>query len=408
MGAIPQLSAAQCMKRSTAMCELLKAVLTNCEYGGVAGYWPINGMGPFNDTATPLNCYPDPTSGGNPSCMNDAWPYVYRTLTVVWTHTTGALAGAQQTVVYQYQDYCDTPVLVTTTTTGDYWDPPNSWTGSPDVTPAFIQQGYTYPPGRVLGDVGGNGIFTATLSNQFSVSDYLAAAANANALVTANLSSLPTPSLSYQTLSYYPTSTGTQSANLDAGYVCAAALGMPTRDPSWPPAFGFHSVDPALPAIYDFDTPPSSVPAINFGGVICLASKWVLTGIAPLVIYSPATDHTIILAQEFSLAGPASTLMPEGGSMSAILQLWPTFGTTASGLNHPNPLTLLPITITFVPADVLANLAAGNDTTAQYGILGFNCFYTGAGPISLGAFQATGGAGGTGPQPGAGGGAPPA
>ena len=359
-------------------------------YAGLLGFWPIAGMGPFNNTATPLNCTPDPTYGNNPSSMDDIWPNVYRTLTCTWTLTTGALAGGWQTVVYQYQDYCDTPILVTTTTGGSWW-PPDGWIGTPDVTATFIQQGFTYPPGGGWGDLGGNGIFTATLSNQFGASDYAAAVAKALALVTANMSSLPSPSLSYQTLSYYPASTGTQSTNLDAGYVCAAALGMPTRDPGFPPGFGFHSVDPALPAIYDFDVPPSSVPSINFGGVICLASQWVLTGIAPDVIYTPATNHKTIYGQSCN---------PAAMTMSGILQFWPTFLTTQSGLNHPDPLTLLPITITFLPADVPANLFG-----AAYGIIGFNSAYAGAGAVSLGAFPATGGAGGTGP--GAGGGAPP-
>ncbi len=369
-------------------------------YSGLLGFWPLCGMGTFNSTATVTNCFPDPTSGANPSSMNDVWPYVYRTLTLQWTITSGYLAGAWQTMVFRYRDCCD-QLLTVTTTSGGGFEPPASWLDSPVITPTTVQQTFGYPPGGGWGDIGGTGIFTAALSNQFAPADYAAAVANALALVTAHISSLPSPSSVFPTQSYWPSTTGTQSGNLPQAYTCAAALGMPTRDPGY---LSIYNTDyPALAAIYDFAAPQSGAPPLNFGGVICLASNWILTGLAPGLTGSNGPDtgnHKTIYAQEFKLPF----------SMGPILQPAPHFfaDKTSSPAQdpyaYPNPIS--PVQpITFLPDDVLINLAAGGAGSAQYGILGFNTGYTGAPPIYVGAFPASGGAGGSGP--GAGGGAPP-
>jgi hypothetical protein len=124
------------------------------------------------------------------------------------------------------------------------------------------------------------------------------------------------------------------------------------------------------------------------------------------VIYPTPTNHKTLYAQEF--------VLPKF-NMGPIIQPYPTFFTSASGSNHPNPLTLLPITITFVPGDVPKNF--DENPGPAYGLLGFHNNWTagtdgdgngypGAGQTYIGAAPATGGAGGSGPQPG-GGGAPP-
>ena len=392
-----------------------------CTYAGLLGFWPICGMGPWNGNASPTNYEPG-SDGGNPNSMIDVWPNVYRTLTVVWQHDT----GPKQTTVYQYQDYCDVPVTVTTTTDPG-WYPPYGYTGAISFTnpdengdPLAFSQAYTSAAGVP-------GTFTATLSNQWIAYDPATATdhwADKVALALNLIMSGPTtpryaigtPSGSMDTIAYFPVvdnssyylapTANVAGSDLDAGYVCAAALGVPVRDFNWPPEYGFLSVVPAFATIMDFDEPGGGIYP-NQGGVICVASTWVLTGIAPSVIYPTPTNHKTLYAQEF--------VLPKF-NMGPIIQPYPTFFTSASGLNHPNPLTLLPITITFVPGDVPKNF--DENPGPAYGLLGFHNNWTagtdgdgngypGAGQTYIGAAPATGGAGGSGPQPGAGGGAPP-
>ena len=381
---------------------------TYCTYAGLLGFWPICGMGTWNSNASPTNYVPG--SGGlNPDSMDELWPNVYRTLTVIWQQDT----GPTQTTVYQYQDYCDVPVTATTTTDPS-WVPPNGYTGAiafsnPDGAGGYttFSQAYSYPPAP--GRPGGTGTFTATLSNQWIAYD---AATNTDhwadktglalALIAGQMPGAPTAAM--ETLAYYPVTTGTGSASLDAGYVCAAARGFPTRDSSFPPAFGFYSVVPDLPSIMDFDEPGGGIYP-NQGGVICVASTWMLTGVAPNVIYPTPTNHKTIYAQEFILPKFA---------MGPIIEPWPEF--MASGVEYRNPLTFVPIQLTFLPSDVPHNF--DEYPAPEYGLIGFHNNwaagvdgngnpYPGAGPTYIGAGPATGGAGGVGPQPGTGGGPPP-
>lgn len=325
-------------------------------YAGLLGFWPICGMGTLKAGATiggAHGFFPDPTTGGNNSlAMNDIWPNVYRTLTCVWTQDTGQV----QTQVYQYQDCCDVPVVITTTTDPG-WVPPYAYTGSPVVTATTFSQGYTYPP------FFGVGTFAATLSNQWIASTGWAAKVG-NALTLIAGRGLSTPTASAQTFAIFPVTYNTSlgnnvdGANLDAGYVSAAILGFPSRDFNFPPAFAYQSVRPGLHAILSVDSPTSKLP--NLGGVIVLASSWILNGTGLGFEPSPAPNNKTIYAQKFD---------PSSFTMGAVVEPSPDF--IANTISYPDPLTSFPVHVNFFPSDVLPNLVAGGVTGANYGIVGF-------------------------------------
>lgn len=325
------------------------------KYAGLLGFWPVFGMGKFNATAsfTPNNCIPDSTNGNNGSGMDDIWPSVYRTLTV--TETDG---GGTRTTVTQYQDYCDQPVLVTVSGS---CNGNAGWIGSPTITDTTVSQTYSEAGPPFL-----TGTITATLSNQVNPAA-LWATWVANALALTSGITIPAADPTCQTYCYYPTSTGNQNSTLDAGYICACAYGMPTRDAVFPPLFSFLSGLPALHAIYDVDSPPSSW-GRNFGGIICLSSNWVLGGL-PEFVFAGLTDHRTIYIQPFTLAlNSDGSLAGTMGSVTAPNPLYAHLnqGSAAATYTNPIPSGQIPLPVTFLASDFALNLPS-----ATYGIQGF-------------------------------------
>jgi len=334
-------------------------------YSGVLGWWPINGMGTFNSLASPTNCTPDPNDAGNPSSMNNIWPNVYKTLTLVWTQDTGPV----QTMVYQYQDYCDAPILVTTTTDPG-WVEPNGFTSSPAITSTTVRQSYTYPP------YSGTGTFVATLSNQFiAATNWASKVASALDLISGV--GAGTPGLSAVTVALCPVTAGyigtvmttptggkyTYGTIAFGTYLCGAVLGLPVRD--WnilqlidPDSSSINPI-PALHSIYSVDAPGGGTYP-NLGGVIVLASSWILNGTSLGYEPSPVPNNKTIYAQKFD---------PSTFAMGTVVQPSPDF--IANTINYPDPLTSFAVHVNFFPSDVLPNLVAGGVTGASYGIVGF-------------------------------------
>jgi len=365
---------------------------TPCTYAGLLGFWPIVGMGTFNDNATPFNCAPVVPDGDNGVGMDDIWPNVYRTLTLVWSDS-----GGTQTDTYNYQDCCDAPCVYATSGTHSGAES-GGWNFDLAITPTTLRQTYICADQTT-------GVFTASLSNQWLAGGYgnwAQKTANALALIINTVGGLKTPlaapSSAFNTVVYYPISTGAlvASTTIQWACVCAAAMGLPVRAEQIMTSFSFGFDQPALAAIYDLSI-PGPIRRLNFGGVICLASNWNLTGVPYRYGSTLTTDHKTIFAQQFSAASFA---------MGGILQPAPDFwadvsATITTPAQYVNPITpVLPVS--FTPADVAKNLGQPPGTC---GMVGFNSIFAGHPPISIGAFPASGGAGGTGP--GAGGGAPP-
>lgn len=316
--------------------------------GSVAAYWPINGFGTFNSGATFDNCYPG--GGSFPSGSDDIWPNVYKTLTLSAADTLGT-----NTRTFQFQDCCDVPYTDTGWITAGY--PQVLPSGPADsITSTLLSTNYSgynmYTP--PYSGAYYTGTMTATLSNPISAASLWAAwTANAQALISGV--TIPTPGSSSGVPVYCPATSGLYMSSIDAGWLCAAALGIPVRY-LITDAFGSDG-HPALPTIFERD-PSGPYEFPNYGGLVCVSSSWVLNGLPPYYIPDPQSNHLAIYGQKFD---PAAWAM---GTVTRPASYY------ASSAAHPNIIAPTTARTFLAASDVLATLATF-DATASYGIIGF-------------------------------------
>jgi hypothetical protein len=320
------------------------------------------------------------TSSPNPWYLQSVWPYVYNQCVEQWTESY----GGSKTVTTRFTQSVDQaqPQEIINRTTGSFFGAGTVDTVTiTNTTFTVTYHGSAYL-GPTLGTVNYTGSYVATLSGSllnpggtgpFSPTDPTYGWAALTALANTLLGSSGIPAIGanagvWTTIDPISTAPGYQltpnyfnSCTLWE-YVGAAANGFPTGN-------SFDQTQHLPPSILDWPTPsPNAQPAApgqpgqNHGACLSLKSTWNLNGLAwgnnevcggiatsnpPGGLAQVMNDHANLFAQTINLAN-----FNDPGSVTP-------------AITFPNPIPW-PVTITFNPADVTANVGSTN-----FGLLGF-------------------------------------